>query len=80
MRSDHSSARPREGGDPALDLPLARKRAESRSLPLSQRVEPGERDLLVLVRLHAGDADRANAFALNEDRQAALDRQYVRKV
>src|SRR4051812_12877631 len=31
-------------------------------------------DLLVLVRLHARDADAANAYALGEDRQPALDR------
>src|SRR5581483_4539748 len=30
------------------------------------------RDLLVLVRLHAGDADRAHAGALDHERDAAL--------
>jgi hypothetical protein len=33
------------------------------------------RDLLVLVRLHAGDPDRADAFVLMDNRQAALDQQ-----
>ena len=40
---------------------------------LTQRRDAGLRDLLVLVRLHAGHADRADAFALMHDRHAALE-------
>ena len=37
-------------------------------------VYAGVADLLVLVRLHARDADRADALALHHDRHAALHR------
>ena len=40
---------------------------------LAERVHAGERDLLVLVRLHARYADSADAFVLVHDRQRALD-------
>ncbi len=40
---------------------------------LAQRVDAGLGDLLVLVRLHAGYADRADALALVHQRQAALE-------
>src|SRR6516164_3808480 len=59
--------------------PLAREWAENCSLPLSQRVQTGECDLLVLVGLHARDADRADAFVLVHDRQRALDQDPGRK-
>src|SRR5690348_16776964 len=41
---------------------------------LVERCDAGLRDLLILVRLHAGDADRADAGAVEHDRQAALHR------
>src|SRR5262249_23286548 len=44
------------------------------TIPVSlQRLDAGFRDLLVLVRLHAGDPDGTDALALVHDRQAALD-------
>src|SRR5262245_64233165 len=46
---------------------------DRRSPASPQRLDAGLRDLLVLVRLHAGDADRADAVVLVHDRQAALD-------
>src|ERR1700760_3333317 len=48
-------------------------------LPLSERVQAGERDLLVFVGLHTGHADGANAFVLVHDRQRALDQHAGRK-
>jgi hypothetical protein len=47
--------------------------AENCSLPLSQHVQPGLRDPLVLMRLHAGYANGADALVLVHDRQRALD-------
>src|SRR5262245_4603422 len=41
--------------------------------PLRERGDARIGDLLVLVRLHAGDADGADALVAHEDRQAALD-------
>ena len=57
MRSD-SFARPREGGDPARHSHL-RGNERTLPLPLSQRVQPGERDLLVLMPLHAPETPMA---------------------
>ena len=45
--------------------------AEDCSLPLSQRVQTGLGDLLVLMRLHAGYANGADALVLVHDRQRA---------
>jgi len=39
---------------------------------VQQGVDRGLGDLLVLVRLHAGDADPADAFPLDDDRQPAV--------
>src|SRR5262245_21536265 len=46
---------------------------DRRSPASPQRLDAGLGDLLVLVRLHAGHADRADAVVLVHDRQAALD-------
>src|SRR6267378_522618 len=43
---------------------------------LAERSDTRVGDLLVLVRLHARDADRAGAFAVHHDRHAALHRQH----
>src|SRR6267378_1770742 len=43
---------------------------------LAERSDACVGDLLVLVRLHARDADRAGAFAVHHDRHAALHRQH----
>jgi glutathione S-transferase len=58
---------------PSAGLQAARERADVCSLPLSQRVQTGQRDLLVLMGLHAGDPDGADALVLVHDRQRALD-------
>src|SRR6201747_2591447 len=46
----------------------------------AKRRDSGLRDLLVLARLHAGDADRADAFALVDDRHRALDQEPGREI
>src|SRR6266404_1658047 len=46
----------------------------------AKRRDPGLRDLLVLARLHAGDADGADALTLVNDRHRALDQQTGRKI
>ena len=38
-----------------------------------QRVDAGLRDLRILVRCRAGHADRADDFAADDDRHAALE-------
>src|SRR4051794_21614126 len=43
------------------------------SVRSTQRVDAGLCNLLVLVRLHAGHADAADALALMNDRHAALE-------
>src|SRR5689334_13301942 len=47
--------------------------AASRNV-LRERRNPGIAHLLILVRLHARDADRADALPVGHDRQAALHR------
>src|SRR5438105_4256431 len=44
----------------------------------AQGGDAGLGDLFVFVRLHAGDADRADAGAIHDDRQAALHRRHAR--
>src|SRR5512134_734019 len=43
-------------------------------------LDPRGGDLLVLVRLHARDSDRADTHAVGHDRQATLDRRHLRHV
>src|SRR5258707_2814806 len=46
----------------------------------AKRRDSGLGDLLVLVRLHARDPDRADAFALVDDRHRALDQKPGREI
>src|SRR5438445_6047106 len=50
------------------------------AMDLSERRDAGLGDLLVLVRLHARYADRADAFVLMHDGQRALDEQAGREI
>src|SRR5262245_10443817 len=51
-----------------------------RSAGLTESLRTGFRNLLVLVRLHARDADRAHAFVLVRQRNAPLDQNARREV
>src|SRR3989442_232323 len=44
----------------------------------AERLNSGRGDLLVLVRLHARNADSADAGAVQDDRQSALHRRHAR--
>src|SRR5256885_3420670 len=58
------------GTSPAMTMRIGRVQRPQVS---PQRRDARLGNLLVLVRLDAGDADRADAFVLVHDRQAALD-------
>src|SRR5579862_1071441 len=81
-----STARPRRSRfyRPAISLVpaiiAARPSRSGISRALSQRGDAGGGNLLIFVRLDAGDANRADDLTLREDRQAALDRQNVGEI
>src|SRR3979411_2620962 len=50
------------------------------AISLAKRRHAGLRDLLVLAPRPAGDADRADALALVDDRHRALDQEPGRKI